>query len=435
MPAPFPLSSRSHAALSVALLFGLSACAPDDDNADAPLVVPDAAASGAGGAGGAGGPGGEGGAGGEGGLGGEGGEGGEGGAGGDGGTGGVPLLGSGRHTADAVEIEIVGTDADGLNHPRDLDFNPMEAGELWVVNRDDDSTSIFLQTGTARQSSIHIIDPFALHFMEEVSSIDFGLPFVFATCQESRNTYNDQAPPNDFMGPALWSADPLIYGRTNPDAVEFVGADLGSHLDMLHESPLCMGIEWERANVYWIFEGLTNSLMRADFASDHGPGYDDHSDGEMWRFAVGEVQRVPDVPSHLLLDPDTGLLYVADTGNGRVVTLDTTVGGDDTERLPVTEPGTQLWRVNDHADLEVFGATDTELTHPSGLARGPDGLLYVTDNATSRIWAYHPDGTVADWLDTGLPTGALMGLTFHPQTGDLYFVDARADHLLRLKAQ
>ena len=45
--------------------------------------------------------------------------------------------------------------------------------------------------------------------MEEVSAIAFGdwheeFDYQFATAQESRNTYNGQGDPNDFMGPALW---------------------------------------------------------------------------------------------------------------------------------------------------------------------------------------------------------------------------------------
>ena len=36
--------------------------------------------------------------------------------------------------------------------------------------------------------------------------------------------------------------------------------DLGSHLDMLHNTPLCMGIAHEAANRYWVFGGLKGSV-------------------------------------------------------------------------------------------------------------------------------------------------------------------------------
>lgn len=348
---------------------------------------------------------------------------------------GVGVLGHGQHTLSAVNLSVIATADDGLDVPRALDFNPERPGELWVVNRADDSTTIITSAGMAQQTTVHLIDPFALHFMEEVSSIAFGAPMTFGTCQESRNTYNGQAPANDFTGPSLWPADPTIYARSNPAAVRANGgADLGSHLDMLHQSPLCMGIAWEKDNVYWVFEGLTSSILRADFHEDHGPGFDDHSDGEMWRYAEGQVQRVPDVPSHLAYDAATGMLYIADTGNGRVGMLDTRVGMDFQRiRVGVMEPGTRLYRVADGARVQTLGTSEADLEAPSGLELMPDGTVLVSDNATGRIWAYNAAGEVIDWLDTELPEGALMGMTLSPE-GDLYFVDAVGDRVLRLQA-
>jgi hypothetical protein len=346
---------------------------------------------------------------------------------------GVGVLGYESHSIDGVILTEVATGADGLNTPRDLAFNPERANELWVVSQTTDAATIITATGTSRQGSVTIIDPFALHFLDAPSSIAFGQPDTFGSCQESRNTYNNQAQANDFMGPSLWSSDPAIFGRSNPDAVEGVGADLGSHLDMLHETPWCMGMAWANDNVYWVFEGLTGSIMRADFAADHGVGWDDHSDGRMWRFGVGEVERVANVPSHLVYEPSNQMLYIADSGNGRIGVLDTTVG--EIERpLPVTEPGTQLMLVEDSAPIEDFGSSADDLERPSGLERGPDGLLYVSDNATSRIWAYNDAGEVVDWLDTGLPEGALMGMAFNTD-GALFIVDAVGDRVLRLEAK
>src|SRR5690606_29829533 len=106
----------------------------------------------------------------------------------------------------------------------------------------------------------HRIDGYALHFMEEVSSISFGAKnfdgdYTFGTCQESANTYNDQYEANYFMGPALWSAHPDVFAMSNPYG-------LGAHLDMLHESPYCMGIAHEVDNVYWVFDGYNSRLVR-----------------------------------------------------------------------------------------------------------------------------------------------------------------------------
>ena len=343
---------------------------------------------------------------------------------------GLAVLGYQGHGPGSVDITVIATDRDGLAVPRDLDFNhDAETPELWIVNRWDDSTTTIFEPGTPQQESIHLIDPFALHFMEEVSSIAFGAPGTFGTCQESRNTYNGQAERNDFMGPSLWPSDLNIYARTNPDAVAFLGFDLGSHLDMQHESPLCMGMAWDKANVYWIFEGLTNSIARNDFGEDHGPGFDDHSDGIVTRFGVGEVSRVPDVPSHLVFDQDTGLLYIADTGNARVAVLDT-FSGELGPPMPVVEPGTVLRMATDYEPIAtVF--QNPELQLPSGLAKQGD-VLFVGDNANGRIWGISAStGEVLDYLDTGIEEGGLMGLEIGPE-GNLWVVDAWTHRVLRI---
>ncbi|MCA9538232.1 MAG: hypothetical protein KC620_05060 [Myxococcales bacterium] len=343
--------------------------------------------------------------------------------------GGLAVLGNGWHTIDKVTLEVIGTEADGLNVPRDLAFNPwVEPAELWVVNRADDSTTTFFEPGTPEQSSRHLIDPYALHFMDEVSSIDFGQPGTFGTCQESRNTYNGQANANDFMGPTLWPSDLDIYAHTNVNAVRVVGEDLGSHLDMQHESPLCMGIAWERDNVYWVFEGLTSSIARVDFGVDHGPGFDDHSDGTITRFAPGEVRRVAGVPSHLWFDHDTKTLYIADTGNARLAAMDAVAWEYGRQMRPI-EPGTVLRAATMAEPMRTVFADDA-LEHPSGLAVWDDHL-YLGDNATGRIYGLTFAGELVDYLDTGLPAGALMGLAFDP-AGNLYFVDAKRDRLLRI---
>jgi len=343
---------------------------------------------------------------------------------------GIAVLGHEGHTTDDVEITVIARrQPDGLAVPRDLDFNhDAERPELWIVNRWDDSTTIIFDPGTPDQESVHLIDPYALHFMEEVSSIAFGQPGTFGTCQESRNTYNNQGEPNDFMGPSLWPSDLDVYARTNPDAVAFLGFDLGSHLDMQHESPLCMGMAWERDNIYWIFEGMTGSIARNDFGEDHGPGFDDHSDGIVIRFGEGEVSRVPDVPSHLVYDQDTAMLYIADTGNNRVAMLDTQSGRPGTN-LPVVEPGTVLRMATDYEPFATI-FEHPELQLPSGLAKDGD-VLYVGDNATGRIWGISSLGEVIDYLDTGIEEGGLMGIEVGPE-GNLWVVDASSNEVLRI---
>ncbi|MCB9746195.1 MAG: hypothetical protein H6741_24105 [Alphaproteobacteria bacterium] len=351
---------------------------------------------------------------------------------------GVPALGGGAHTRTAVNLDLIGGVSDGLNTPRDLAFNPEVEGELWVVNRRDDSTVTFFDVGTDAQTALHIVDPYALHFMDNVSSIAFGKPGHFGTCQESRNTYNGQGPVNEFMGPTLWSSDFAIYGESNPEAVEYLTqlygfyTDLGSHLDMLHESPLCMGIAWESENVYWVFDGYHSSIVRYDFVQDHGPGWDDHSDGIIGRYVEGEVAREADVPSHVAFDPETGLLYIADTGNARIAVLDTNTG-ERSGRLQVQEPGTDHYSM-DGATLTtlVDGASvqPSPLLHPSGLTL-VDGLLLVGDVESSFIYAFDLEGNMVDYLGTGVPAGGLMGIEAR-SLSEIFFVNAEDNQVLRL---
>jgi len=343
--------------------------------------------------------------------------------------GGVPALGSTRHTMDAVRVDVLATRADGLRVPRDLALDPENPQRLWVVNREDDSVVILHDVDDPDALREKRIDPYALHFMDEVSSIEFGEPGLFGTCQESVNTYNGLGEPNDFMGPTLWSSDLEIFGFSNPDAVDYVGEDLGSHLDMLHESPLCMGIAWERGNIYWTFDGKSQSITRANFMEDHGIGYDDHGDGRMQRFVEGEVRRVAGVPSHMVYDGQTDLLYVADTGNRRVAVLDTTEARS-MGRIETVEPGTVLWQMQGATLTTLADDAGAGLERPSGIALHRD-LLYVTDNETGRITALTLSGEVVDWLDTALEPGALMGIELDA-AGRIYVVDAVRDRILRL---
>ena len=73
---------------------------------------------------------------------------------------GLAALGYDSQDIANVSVTVVGDESDGLNVPRDLAFNPDDPGELWVVNRTDDSVSIFSNVGTNDQSSEHIVDPF-----------------------------------------------------------------------------------------------------------------------------------------------------------------------------------------------------------------------------------------------------------------------------------
>lgn len=314
---------------------------------------------------------------------------------------------------------VVGTAADGLDVPRDLAFHPDRPDELWTVNRATDGTVIYTNPGTASQSAQAIVDIYAYHFMEEVSGISFGAANTFGTCQESRNTYNGQAAPNDFMGPALWSADLTVYGQPGD-------GDLGSHLDMLHQSPLCMGIAHDSGNAYWVFDGMDGHVVYYDFQADHGPGHDDHADGIVRRYPEVALTRLPDVLGDMALDPATGILYVADTGTGRVLWMDTNTGSKKGNLSGANEP---LAEYSEWTGVE-HGVLANGLEEPAGVSLSADGRLFVSDHANGTITVY--DTTTRKplgRLDT--PAEGIQGVEVGPD-GFVWYVDATRDELVRI---
>lgn len=267
-------------------------------------------------------------------------------------------------------------------------------------------------------------DPNALHFMRRPTSIAFGPNGTFATCHEAR-TGNPEDAPTDYIGPTLWTSDPAIFGKTQPPPADGSFVPNGSHLDMLHQTPFCMGIAHETENVYWTFNGQVGAIDRYDFKEPHPPGGDDHSDGEVLRYVQGSVARVENVPSHMVFD--AGQLYIADTGNARIARLDTQSGQVGSAFIPY-DPLTVHHFVDGAVIVDVV--PPGTLQQPSGIALH-DGVLYVTDHATSAIHAFDLEGALIRSLDTGLPPGTLAGITIGPD-GRAYFVDQLTASVLRI---
>ncbi len=401
------------------LLVGLASCTADD-SAYTNAVGPTDGAGGTGGAGGAGGSGGAdgtGGAGGEGGSGGAGGEGGSGGAGGTGGTG----LGSVPEFGTAPTFTVIGTSADGLDTVRDVAFHPFRPEELWTVNQESDGVVQFFNPGEAGQTSEERLDVSRNHFMEEVAALAFGKDDdTFGSCQESRNTYDGAQPPDDFMGPVLWPSQSDVF------AIEHQFG-LGSHVDMLHQSPFCVGIAWETEHVYWVNDGRNGNLVRYDFAEPHSMGADDHSDGQIHRWEEVVLTRVAGVPSHMEFDAATAMLFIADTGAARIHVVDTTSGTSAGALSQFLEPLDVYvgWQ-----DATQFTLVDSGLVEPSGLALA-NGRLFVSDHATGEIVAYDPlDGTELGRIAT--PEGpGIMGIDVGPD-GLIYYANGAENVVARV---
>lgn len=227
------------------------------------------------------------------------------------------LIGWGDGSPESVELTLIYQPAGEYEAP-DLELHPTRANELWVVNRHPNAfgsctertmfgercaalpgfTTLIFNPGTDEQREEILEDGNAWHFMRRPPALAMGANDTFATCGEAAtgNFENESAM---FIGPSLWSSDLDIYAQDPGPGLN------GSHLDMLHATPWCSGIAHERDNVYWLFNGHVGSIDRYDFVQDHGPGYDDHSDGIISRYVEGELSRVPDVPGHMQFNPDS----------------------------------------------------------------------------------------------------------------------------------
>lgn len=337
----------------------------------------------------------------------------------------------------AAQVAEIYTMTRSLEAP-DLAFHP-ERDELWVVNRRPEVegicsqsgagqdrcqslaglTTIITAPGTADQSAQVLEDGNSWHFMRRPPTIAMGTNDMFATCGEAL-TGNFEDDGSRFIGPTLWTSDLSIYAKDS-------GGN-GSHMDMLHATPWCMGIAHERDNIYWTFNGQIGSLDRYDFKEDHGPGADDHSDGEIYRYAEGTVSRVENVPSHMFYSDDDKMLYVADTGNARIIALNTQTGTGGRSLSPVYEP---LGAAETIVDSEVRTIVPAgTLTQPSGLVLH-EGTLYVGDHATGIIHSFSLTGEPGPTLDTGVGAGELAGLDVSPD-GRLWFTAMYTGKVYRL---
>lgn len=305
-----------------------------------------------------------------------------------------------------------------LADPTALAFSPTAQGELWIANRGDGSLVIRPGATSASQGPVHRYKDSALHFLERVDALSFSDNGTFATCGDTRNDYHGKADPNDFMGPVLWPSELSDYQDLGPNAAEV-------HLDMMHDSPWCMGIAAETASRYFVVNGKLGTIDWYDFGTPHVHGGDDHTDGGKRRYKGVGLARVPGVPSHLAFDAATGWLYIADTGNDRIVRLDTNSGS----------PAGKIKLYPDEVAMDIRGGATLEVIvtgvdQPSGLVLH-EGFLYFTEAGSGVLQALSVDGKLGNALDTGLGPDALAGLAVGPDER-LYLVDRKGQRVLRV---
>jgi DNA-binding beta-propeller fold protein YncE len=345
-------------------------------------------------------------------------------------------MGPGAATPVTVTPEIGVVLERNLTGPRDLAFNPRKPDQLWVVNRDG---TVAIVDGATDPKTLKVEvrrDRNYLHFMPNPASLAFGADETnpdtpnpalaegtFATCQESRNGGLDpRNPGNDFMGPVLWSSDLSVFALKN--------GELGSHLDMLHQSPLCMGIAWTgQGNAYFAFNGSARSIDFYDFQKDHGYGNDNHDDGVIRRYAAGQMSYVEGVPSHLVFSAEDGAVFAADTGNGRVVRLDYAMAKPGAPLAPKQDER-ESYSMTGERVTEVVPASANLVMRPSGIELWR-GDLFVSDNVGGFILRLSRAGKLQKRYEVGAPAGYLAGMAFGPDD-KLYFVDMVQKRVLRI---
>jgi hypothetical protein len=312
--------------------------------------------------------------------------------------------------------EIASGASDGINTPVDLDFHPTRENELWVLNQgtanSGGSSSTITDVGGPNQKATYLMDGNAWHFMALATAMAFGENENWGTSQgildANRNGTN-------FTGPSLWSSDMNIYAQVGDPPTSTVN---GSHLDMLHQSPYSMGIAHEVDNVYWVFDGFNNSLVRYDFQEPHYPGGYDHDDAIVRRYTEVQVEHKGTLPAHLVLDKPSGLLFVCDTDNSRVLQVNINTGSFAGNLAPAN--GETLAEYSRFTGVEWGVAVGSGLQDPIGIDIA-NNFMIVSDNATNEIIVYNTQSV------TGIEAKAndVFSFALYPNPSNGYvFIDA-----------
>ena len=121
-------------------------------------------------------------------------------------------------SAPFVVNQISGSETDGLNNPRDLDFNTYHSNmnELWVINENSatfdsnfgGSTVTFYNAGTDSQWTDYRKDSYSGHFMHTASAIAFRDNGGFANTLDIQDANGN--PSGYFSGCSLWESDTSI---------------------------------------------------------------------------------------------------------------------------------------------------------------------------------------------------------------------------------
>ena len=331
---------------------------------------------------------------------------------------------------------IRGTESDGLFKPRDLDFHtlPGRTNELWILNENSasfdpnfgGSTVTYYNAGSNEQWADYRKDSYSGHFMHTASAISFSDNGGFANTLDVQDANGN--PNGYFSGCTLWDSDTTIYARINQN-----GPLLGSHWDMVHQSPFSVGIAAETDNIYWLFDGYHSTIVKYDFQDphpDHEHGGEDHTDGIVYRYDEINVDRVSGLSSHMVLDKDSGYLYFCDTGNQKIVRMNTNSGDISYNLNPY---GENLQGYYSMAGAEYETIIDSGLTLPTGIDIY-ENYLIVSDYSNGDIIFYDLDDLDINQELKRLKTyrtNDVMSIKVGPD-GTIWYVGTNTNELIQI---
>ena len=331
---------------------------------------------------------------------------------------------------------IQGIESDGLFKPRDLDFHtlPGRTNELWVINENSasfdqnfgGSTVTYYNAGSNEQWADYRKDSYSGHFMHTASAISFSDNGGFANTLDVQDANGN--PNGYFSGCTLWDSDTTIYARINQN-----GPLLGSHWDMVHQSPFSVGIAAETENIYWLFDGYHSTVAKYNFQEphpDHEHGGEDHSDGIVYRYDEIDIERVSGLSSHMALDNETGYLYICDTGNQRIIKMNTNTG---TINYSLTPYGENIEGYYSMIGAQYETIIDSGLVLPTGIDIY-ESYLIVSDYSNGDIIFYDLDNLGINQELKRLHTDRendLMSIKVGPD-GTIWYVGTNTNELIQI---
>lgn len=338
----------------------------------------------------------------------------------------VSLMGSTQDIINGkINKKVIATSSNQILRPTDLDFNPQDMNQLWVLNHGGENggtTVMITDAGTDQVAYDYRKDGNAWHFMVYADALAFG-DTVWAT---THNYYNaNRGTFGGWCGPSMWPSDLDIYAIAGTPPTNGVN---GSHYDMVHQSPYSSGIAHESENTFWVNDGVTKSISRYKFNEGHIAGGHDHSDAQVFRYIDVPYEMNAGVPAHMEMMDNK--LYYINPGTKSVNRLDILTGDIGNDLSNTSNGGESLAIFTEMVGADWETVVGEGLISPSGIDINEDYMI-VSDNATGEIIIY--DSKTFEELSR-VQTGAtsIMGIKLDPN-GDIYYVDNVENEVVKIE--